>query len=130
MDGRELKLYRQRLAEAQFLRDENRFLRGERDQYRKSWYYVQQRVNTLEERTRKLQEENRRLRQQVRELTAAAQQSESRDPSPAIAPRPQAGPYRGAAACAGTRRRASGRAAADRWAGPGLLSALPFDPFG
>jgi hypothetical protein len=84
MDGRELKLYKQRLAEAQFLRDENRFLRGERDQYRKSWYTVQQRVNTLEERTQKLQDENRRLRQQVKELTAAAQQSESRDPSPAI----------------------------------------------
>lgn len=83
MDGRELlKRYDAYKQEAQFLRDENRFLRGERDQYLKSWYDAQQRLNTLEERSQKLQEENRRLRQQVKELTAAAEQAQSADKPP------------------------------------------------
>jgi uncharacterized protein (DUF3084 family) len=93
MDGRELlkrdDAYKQ---EAQFLRDENRLLRGERDQYRKDWYYARQRINSLEERAQRLQEENRRLRQQVKELTAAAQQTDSPDKSPefkAAAPKPR-----------------------------------------
>jgi hypothetical protein len=78
MDGRELlKRYDAYKQEVQFLRDESRFLRGERDQYRKDWYYARQRINTLEDRAQKLEEENRRLRQQVKELTAAAQQADS-----------------------------------------------------
>jgi transposase len=71
MDGRELKLYNARTMEAQFLRSENRFLRQERDGYRRDWYFTQQRVNALQERVDKLDAENRRLRQQVKELTAA-----------------------------------------------------------
>ena len=101
MDDRELlKRYDAYKQEAQFLRDENRFLRGERDHYRKSWYDAQQRVNTLKERSQKLQEENRRLRQQVKELTAAARQTDSPDASPA---------FKAAAAPRRRRRRRPGR---------------------
>ena len=70
MDGRELKLYEQRLQEVQFLRSENRFLRSERDDYRKEWYFANERNNVLKERIEKLVAENRRLAQQNRELTA------------------------------------------------------------
>jgi hypothetical protein len=71
MDGRELlKRYDAYQQEAQFLRDESRFLRGDRDHYRREWYFIQQRVNTLKERVEKREAENRCLRQQVRELTA------------------------------------------------------------
>jgi len=72
MDGRELKLYQRRLQEAQYLRSENNFLRGDRDHYRKEWFFIQQRVNQVQERNEKLVAENRRLRQQNRELLCAA----------------------------------------------------------
>jgi transposase len=72
MDGRELKLYQRRLQESQHLRSENNFLRGDRDHYRKEWFFIQQRVNRVEERNEKLVAENRRLRQQNRELLCAA----------------------------------------------------------
>jgi hypothetical protein len=64
MDGRELKLFNERTQEAHRLRDENRFLRGDRDHYRKECFFLQQRVNQVQERNGKLLEENRRLRQQ------------------------------------------------------------------
>ena len=72
MEGRELKLYEQRTQEVQHLRSENRFLRQDRDHYRKEWFFVLQRVNAVQERNKKLVEENRRLRQQNRELLSAA----------------------------------------------------------
>lgn len=72
MDGRELKLYTQRMQELAFLRPENVFLRGDRDHYRKEWFFASQRINILEERVEKLLAENSRLRQQNLELTAAA----------------------------------------------------------
>ena len=40
MDGRELKLYEQRLQESQFFRSENNFLRQDRDHWRKEWYFT------------------------------------------------------------------------------------------
>jgi transposase len=72
MDGRELKLYTQRTREVQDLRSENYFLRGDRDHYRKKWFFISQRVHAVQERNEKLVAENRRLRQQIRELLSAA----------------------------------------------------------
>jgi hypothetical protein len=72
MDRRELRQYEAYKSEAQFLRDENRFLRQERDVYRRDWYRSGLRVGALEERVGKLEAENRRLRRRVKELTAAA----------------------------------------------------------
>lgn len=73
MDGRELlKRYDAYKQEAQSLRDENRFLRGDRDHYRREWFFTQERLSQSQEANRKLREENRRLRQQNHELTAAA----------------------------------------------------------
>jgi len=72
MDGRELKLYTQRMQELAFLRSESAFLRGDRDHYRKECFFASQRINQLEERVEKLSAENARLRQQNLELTAAA----------------------------------------------------------
>lgn len=83
MDGRELKAYNAYKQEAMSLRDENRFLRFDRDGYRRDWYFAQQRVNTLSEQVQKLQAENRRLRQQVKELTEASRRpAEDSKPSP------------------------------------------------
>ena len=73
MDGRELfKRYDAYKEEALFLRDENRSLRGDRDHYRREWFFTRERLNQAQEANRKLREENRRLRQQNKELTAAA----------------------------------------------------------
>jgi hypothetical protein len=71
MTRRELGLYNERTSEAQFLRSENQFLRGDRDHYRREWYVTQQRVNQLKERVEKVEAENLRLKQQNRELTEA-----------------------------------------------------------
>ena len=78
MDGRELKAFNRFKQEAQYLRDENRFLRFDRDGYRLDWWHAQDRVNTLSERVRKLEAENRRLRQQVKELTQASRRTVKR----------------------------------------------------
>lgn len=75
MEGRELKLYTQRMQELAFLRSENPVLRGDRDHYRKEWFFALQRVNALEARVEKLEAENNRLRQQNLELTAAAKET-------------------------------------------------------
>jgi hypothetical protein len=72
MDRRELREYESWKGQAQSLRDENRWLRYDRDGYRRDWYHARQRVNTLSERVEKLGAENRRLRRRVKELTAAA----------------------------------------------------------
>jgi transposase len=64
-----LKRYDEYKEEAQFLRDENRFLRGDRDHYRKQWWFTQQHLNEARESNARLLEENRRLKQQVKELT-------------------------------------------------------------
>jgi hypothetical protein len=58
MDRRELRQYEAWKAEAQFLRDENRFLRQERDVYRRDSYRSGLRVGVLEERVGKLEAEN------------------------------------------------------------------------
>ena len=50
MDGRDLKLYEQRNEEVQSLRSENRFLRDDRDHYRKEWLFAKERNNPLKER--------------------------------------------------------------------------------
>jgi hypothetical protein len=77
MDGRELlKRYDAYKQEAQNLRDENRFLRFDRDGYRLEWWHAQERINTLSERIEKLEAENRRLKQQVKELTEASRREE------------------------------------------------------
>src|SRR5579863_3983023 len=72
MDGRKLKLFEQRTQEAQLLRSENQFLRGDRDHYRKEWYFANERNNVLKEQVKKLEVENRRLKQQNLELTGSA----------------------------------------------------------
>jgi chromosome segregation ATPase len=72
MDRRELEAYEAWKQEAQSLRQENRWLRYDRDGYRRDWYRASRRVGVLEERVGKLEAENRRLRTRVKELTAAA----------------------------------------------------------
>lgn len=72
MDDRELlKRYDAYKEEAQFLRNENRLLRGDRDHYYRETFFMQQRINQLQERNRQLREENKRLKQQNKELTAS-----------------------------------------------------------
>jgi len=82
MDRRELAQYEAWKSEAQSLRDENRFLRQERDVYRRDCYHSGVRVGALEERVGKLEAENRRLRRRVKELTAAASPGPCSDPAP------------------------------------------------
>jgi transposase len=77
-----LKRYDAYKEEAQFLRGENRFLRGERDHYCNQWWSTQQRLNQAEESNEKLREENRRLKQQVKELTEKGRGQEEAKPPP------------------------------------------------
>jgi hypothetical protein len=77
MDRRELRQYEAYKSEAQFLRDENRFLRQERDVCRREAYESSGRVAVLEERVAELDAENRRLRRRVKELTASSAASAS-----------------------------------------------------
>jgi len=57
MDGRELlKRYDAYKEEALSLRDENRFLRGERDHYRRKCFFTQQHLNKARESNRKLRD--------------------------------------------------------------------------
>jgi transposase len=82
MDGRELlKRYDAYKEEALFLRDENRFLRGDRDHYRRKWFFTQERLNKSRESNCKLREENRRLRQQNKELTASLKDAGDKKPA-------------------------------------------------
>jgi transposase len=67
----EFKQYERFKGEAQSLRSENYWLRGERDHYRREVFFSQQRINELQDRNRELREENRRLKQQNKELTAS-----------------------------------------------------------
>src|SRR5438876_7591391 len=85
MDRRELRQHEALKQEVQFLRDESRFLRLGRDQYRKDWYVASCRIGVLEERVAKLEAENRQLRGRVKELTAAAASSPP-GPAPASTP--------------------------------------------
>jgi hypothetical protein len=92
MDRRELRQYEAYKSEAQSLREENRFLRYDRDGYRRDWYRTRQRVNTLGERVEKLEAENRRLRRRVKELTAAAcPPAPAREPPPPFVKPPARG---------------------------------------
>ena len=77
MTAAELKRYERFKGEAQSLRSENQFLRGDRDHYRREWYITQQRVNRLQDRNRELREENKRLKQQNKELTASLKTPEN-----------------------------------------------------
>lgn len=90
MDRRELRAYEAFKQEAQSLRHENRWLRYDRDGYRKDWYHASQRVGVLEERVSKLEAENRRLRTRVKELTLSAAAAASADahvaPPPFVRP--------------------------------------------
>src|SRR5947208_8922287 len=72
MDRRELGQYEAWKEQAQSLREENRFLRQERDVYRRDWYFASRRIGVLRERVDKLAAENGRLRRRVKELTAGA----------------------------------------------------------
>src|SRR2546426_2789912 len=80
MDGRELKLFEERTAEAQARRDENHFLRHDRDRFRRAAHASDRRVVALEARVGRLAAENPRLRQRVKELTDAAAPSSAAGP--------------------------------------------------
>jgi transposase len=69
MDGRDLKIYSERAMEVQSLRDENRFLRGDRDWLRAQMFHANERFAELEERHARVVEENRLLQRRVEELT-------------------------------------------------------------
>jgi hypothetical protein len=71
MDGRELRIFNERTMEAQFLRRENQWLRGERDYLRVQLFHADQRFSDLREHDERLAAENDRLRRQVDELRAA-----------------------------------------------------------
>lgn len=71
MDRRESRLYFDRLQEVQALRDENRFLRIDRNVLGRDSSQAWRRIDVLEERVERLTAENRRLREQVKELTHA-----------------------------------------------------------
>src|SRR5215469_11157634 len=71
MDGRELlKRYDAYKQEAHFLRDQSRWLRGDRDHYRREWFFTQQRLNKAEESNRELRAENKLLKRRLADLTA------------------------------------------------------------
>lgn len=71
MDGRELlKRYDAYKQEAHFLRDQNRFLRGDRDHYRREWFFTQQRLNRAEDSNRELRAQNKLLKRRLADLTA------------------------------------------------------------
>ena len=83
MDGRELlKRYDAYKQEAMSLRDENRFLRSDRDYYHREWYFTQERLNKSQEANQRLREENRRLKQQNKELTASLKESNKPEAAP------------------------------------------------
>ncbi len=71
--GRDLKLFQQRTCEAQSLRAENAFLRGDRDHDRRECFFADQRIAELLERVERAEAENRRLVRQTLELKAAAE---------------------------------------------------------
>lgn len=70
MDGRELRVFEKWKAEVQFLRDENRFLRGERDVLRVEQFHAGRRLAELEAANAGLAAENQTLARRVEELTA------------------------------------------------------------
>jgi len=88
MDRRELRQHEALIQEVQFLRDENRWLRYDRDGYRRDWYVASGRVGVLEERVGKLEAENRQLRGRVKELTAAASSPDRRGTDAPASPPP------------------------------------------
>ena len=91
MDRRELEAYEAFKQEAQSLRQECRWLRYDRDGYRKDWYHASQRVGVLEERVAKLEAENRRLRTRVKELTLSAASSDGHVAPPPFVKAPARG---------------------------------------
>jgi transposase len=82
----ELKQYERFKGEAQSLRSENQFLRGDRDHYRREWFFTRQRLNEARDANARLREENRRLRQQNQELTAAARSAGRAQPDDKTTP--------------------------------------------
>jgi hypothetical protein len=83
MDRRELRQHEALMQEVHSLRAECRWLRYDRDGYRRDWYHASQRVGVLEDRLAAAESENRRLRTRVKELTAAVA---SPAPCPAAPP--------------------------------------------
>lgn len=81
MDGRELKLFNERTSEAHCLREENRFLRGDRNWLRVALFEAGQRFAELEQRHARVVEENRALRRRVEELTRKVVGASDTDPS-------------------------------------------------
>ena len=71
MDGRELRVFNERTMEAQSLRRENQWLRGDRDYLRVQLFHADQRFAELRDRCERLGADNDRLRRQVEELRAA-----------------------------------------------------------
>ena len=71
MDGRELRVFNERTMEAQCLRRENQWLRGDRDYLRAQLFHADQRFAELRDRCERLAADNDRLRRQVDELRAA-----------------------------------------------------------
>lgn len=79
MDGRELRIFEKWKADAHFLRDENRFLRGERDVFRVQLYHANQRVAELKAANTALAAENQTLSRRVEELTAKLREAAGGD---------------------------------------------------
>jgi hypothetical protein len=89
MDGRELRIFNERTAEAHTLRRENHWLRGDRDYLRVQLFQANQAFSELRQRSDTLVGENQRLRQQVQELKSAAVAqgpAEADSPPPLVKP--------------------------------------------
>lgn len=77
MDGAELKRWRERLQEVQFLRAQNQDLRAELHACRPELYRAEVKIDRLEQRNRKLTKENQVLKQKLADLTAQLRQAKS-----------------------------------------------------
>ena len=86
MDGRELRIFNERTLEAQSLRRENEFLRGDRNWLRVELFDADQRFAELEEQNLRLTAENQKLSVRVTELTASLRESGQGDDAAAKPP--------------------------------------------
>ena len=121
MDGRELQTFNARTAEVQFLRQENRALRRDRDRLQVELFDVNQRCSDLEDQNRRLTAEVQTLARRVAELTTTLRASAkagdpataSQDPQPPAFVKPNLP--------AGRRRKRPGRKAGH----PAALRPMP-----